>query len=188
MNMKIRPFDGKLLDEIISIFNNNVVICGSLLDYLYIDHATISDFDFIVDKSVFLKFFNLSDFENEIRMNNFSLKKKKITTFERISYAGRYKENTVVDFYVKDQLVAETDVLVASSLFTDNSKYETYMVNNVATRKKRLNELFVIASSTADVSENWILEWRKKKLQQINEKLPLYNKKFPMTKNDILHI
>jgi len=179
MDMKIRPFDGKVLDEIITVFNNDVVICGSLLDYLYIDYAAIHDFDFIVDKSVFLKFFNLSDFENEINLNGFSLKKKKITTYERISYAGKYKENTIVDFYVKDQLIVDNDVLVASSLFTDNSKYETYMVNDVATRKKRLNELLVIASSTADVSENWILEWRKKKVQQMNEKLPLYNNKFP---------
>jgi len=175
--MKIRPFDGKTLDEIICMFNNDVVICGSLLDYIYIDYATVSDFDFIVDRSVFLKLFNLSDFENEIKLNDFSLKKKKITTYERISYFGKYKEN-IVDFYVKDQLVAETDVLVASSLFTDNSRYETYTVNSVATRKKRLNDLFVIAS-TDNVIEDWILNWRKKKLQQVNEKLPLYNNKFP---------
>jgi len=177
--MKIRPFDGKVLDEIICMFNNDVVICGSLLDYLYIDYATVHDFDFITDKFVFLKSFNLSELNNEINLNGFSLKKKTVTTYKHVSYFGRYKENTTVDFFIKDQVVDDVNVQITSSLFLDNSRYETYTVNNVATRKKRLNELLVIASSTDDANENWILEWRKKKLQQVNEKLPLYNNKFP---------
>jgi hypothetical protein len=52
-------------------------------------------------------------------------------------------------------------------------------MDSVQTRKKRLQELLVLVNKKEDDLPEWKKIWKKKKIRQVNEKLPLYNSKFP---------
>jgi hypothetical protein len=111
---------------------------------------------------------------------NFNLKLKRNifsgVNFEKVYYNGTYKNKYKVDiFFIKGpkDLVFTT---VSSKKFTTNSKYENYQIETVERRIEMHEELLFILNNK---KENNMCQWSKKKILQINEKLPAYNTKFP---------
>jgi hypothetical protein len=182
MTEKTKPFNGSILDEIISYFNNNIIICGSLSDYAYIGYdGIINDFDFIIPQSVFLQYLQIKQLDYSIVSEVFTLRRKKTQTYNKISYIGTYKNIYSIDIFLTDS-EHETDytyVNIASDIFYKTSKYNTYLIDSVETRKKRLQELLILANKPEDNPTEWLKTWKAKKISQVNKKLPLYNSKFP---------
>ena len=186
---EIKPFNGHILDEIISGFNNQIILGGSLCDYAHINYTgEIKDFDFIIDSSVFLRFFNITKFEDIINSQYFKLKLKANSFHEfKISYYGKYKDIYPVDFFIfntsTDHSLSKLNdeyTSVSSSIFYEKSKYNEYLINSFNTRKRLLEELSEIVSKKdiEIVPLKWTMaqrqEWKLRKIKQINEKYPLY--------------
>lgn len=180
-----KQFNGCILDEIISIFNNNIVLCGSLCDYAHINYAgEIADFDFIIQRSFFLKYFNITEFPDIIEFRDFKLKIKKNKFIpSEISYFGTYKDAYPIDFFIKAEVFDLNNLhkMVSSNIFYESSQYDKYSINSFNARKTRIEELFEIANKEVDESSfpEWRKKqrevWREKKIRQANEKLPIYN-------------
>jgi hypothetical protein len=189
-----KQFDGCILDEIISIFNNNIIICGSLCDYAHINYAgEIADFDFIIQRFFFFKYFNITEFPDIIEFRDFKLKIKKNKFIpSEISYFGKYKDVYIVDFFIESeisiagsiqyivsesnssdcstQILFEHDLYtaVSSNIFCENSQYDKYLINSFHARKKRIEELSVFANKKQN--EDLFPEWRKAQCKWWREK------------------
>jgi len=182
MTETTKPFNSFILDEIVSYFNNEIIICGSLCDYAHVGYSgKFSDFDFIIPQSVFLQCLHIEQLDTNIVSEVFILRRKKTQTYHKISYIGTYKNIYPVDIFIIDSNYQINDIFVniASNVFYEHSKYNTYLIDSVETRKKRLQELLVLANKSEDNPPKWLRIWKKKKIRQVNEKLPLYNSKFP---------
>ena len=186
---RTKPFDGCILDEIISVFNNQIILCGSLCDYAHINYdAEVNDFDFMTNSSIFLKSFKIERFPDIIESQDFILNKKtkEDESFDcDISYIGTYKKIYSVDFFVYDQILKKSlskinsiYINISSNIFYENSKYRKYSILSISSRKKRIEELLELVVERKNNESSypeWREEWRKKKLRQILQKLPIYN-------------
>jgi hypothetical protein len=185
-----KSFNGSILDEVISIFGNKIILCGSLCDYFHIEYDEIIDFDFIVSKSIFLQCLNIEQLNDTIESEFFNLKIKKSLTFNQISYKGNYKGISIDVFltdvecekentYLSAMIETGRVIAVPSNVFYEHSKYDTYLIHSVETRKKRLQELLVKANKKEDNLHYFRILWKEKKISQVDEKLPIYNVRYP---------
>lgn len=178
MIQKTKPFNGLILDKIISYFNNNITICGSLCDYAHIGYSgKINDFDFIISESIFFEYLHIEKLDNNIISKDFTLRRKKTQTYNKISYIGTYQDIYSIDIFLTDQRYKTEDIctLISSNIFYENSKYSEYQIHSIQTRKNKLQELLVLANKKENNPPKWLQTWKQKKISQVNEKLPLYN-------------
>lgn len=176
-----------LLNEIIEIFDNDIIIVGSLCDLYYINYAgTIADFDLVINEHLFLEKLELQELSSNIQSKGFSLniKHQKAQLYNRVSYNGTYKQESAVDIFLTDFSDTTIDDYdeIESKFFIDSSKYSYYKMHTPYIRKKRLSELLEIVNQQDFPDEDWVVAWRHKKGQQIQEKLPLYQDKYPQNK------
>ena len=125
MTETTKPFDGFILDEIISYFNNEIIITGSLCDYAHVGYSgKINDFDIIIPQSVFLQCLNIQQLDTNIVSKVFTLRRKKTQTYNQISYIGRYKNIYIIDIFLMDSKyeIDNARINIASDVFYEHSK------------------------------------------------------------------
>jgi len=182
-----KSFNGAILDEVISIFGNKIIICGGLCDYAHIQYYEINDFDFIISKSIFLKCLHIEQLDDTITSEFFNLKRKKSLTFGQVSYKVNYKGISIdvflveceKDTYLSAMIETRRVIAVPSNVFYEHSKYNTYLIHSVETRKKRLKRLLEIANKKEENLHDFRILWKKKKIIQVNEKLSMYSVRYP---------
>jgi hypothetical protein len=163
-----------ILDEVISFFENNVVICGSITDYVHVGYSGhIGDMDLTISIDNFFKYFQLSELINEFVFNDFQFRKKHVQMFNRSSYIGKYKNDYTIDIFIEDS-ETEPSILIDSKILVANSNYAQYKIHSFNTRRARLEKLLKLEKKQ-DYPQ-YRNDWIDKKIKQATEKLLLYNK------------
>lgn len=168
------------LDEVITFFDNKVIICGSVCDLIYIKYTgKINDYDFIINETDFLNSLNLDKHQDEISNPYFRLKRSGLRTFGNIKYYGHYK-NSKIDIFLNDASHVEKGIYIdiSSKHFIDSSIFLYYKIQNKYTRWNKLLELraYIETKFKSENEEEWKKIWRIVKKQQLEEKIPEYEK------------
>jgi hypothetical protein len=172
-----KPFNSIILNEIISFFENNIIICGSLSDYIHINYEeSLLDYDFIIKKSCFLHYFSQLTLPDNIVYKNFLLRRKKSSFFTNVSYIGTYKDSFIVDFFVKESITDDI-IHIDSEKIIQNSSYNKIIIDSAYSRIDQLKRILTIQRKKG--MPYWVHGWLKNKHKKASLKLDLYNKLYP---------
>jgi hypothetical protein len=174
-----------ILLEITKFLGNDIIITGSVADYFLIDFKDVRDFDFIMDRSSFLKVFNVKTLNNRsiLKDNMYllqcwgyqtlhtideNLKLKKITN--ALVYRGHYKH-----------IDNKVDIIILTDV--DYPKvYNEINIKNQILKIMPPKERFASLSSPQFIkiiSGKCTKESLEQKILRYEERINLYKLKYP---------
>jgi hypothetical protein len=155
------------LQYIIDFFgSDNLVFCGSLADFYWLNWLGVSDFDMEISEKHLLHCFGMSAVESKILKNGFGLYLSKTRLFPKF-YHGLFHKSKL-DLFLKDYQVSGEKV--------DGSKFNVKGEVQIDSPAIRVSMLKALLKFT---SKNYQNHWMKEKNQEAKEKLVLYRETFP---------
>lgn len=156
------------IKEIYDVFDTkNIIICGSLADYYWIDENNIADTDFIVSKEHFFNLFELSDFKGHLYKHGFSLDYR-VSDLYGNRYQGYFK-HIKVEFYPRDNINIEKFVEINGYKFYIDKTIKIHSINK---RIEILREHLTL--KIHDDYPEWKKIWIKIKKEKAKYKLKKY--------------
>jgi hypothetical protein len=155
------------LQGIVDFFHwENVVLCGSLADFYWLNWSDVKDFDMEVEEQLLLRRFGLTTSSPKILQDDFGIYLCKTKAFPRF-YHGLFNKSKV-DFFLKDHKV--------SGQVVDGAKFNLSCPVQIDSPEIRVNML----KATLNFSpHNQRSTWFKTKKQEAKEKILLYREAFP---------
>jgi predicted nucleotidyltransferase len=156
--------------------NENIVICGSLSDFYWINFKNPSDIDIIVNIKSLMRYFQIENLTKKINKFNFDIGYfHEVDIFKTPFYKGKYFESKIDIFLIDDiktNFYEDYIVLYESKFEIDN-----IMINSP---KKRISELTLHSNYTInDTMSEWQKKWIFRKKTKAKAKLFMYKHLFP---------
>lgn len=166
----------KKLPIIYDIFDNNeIAICGSLVDFYWIDEKNVSDINILITEKEFFKYFKIKKLEKHVFSPYFELSFHNSSKFG-LYYKGNF-DGCNIDLYPKEKFYSEDLEIVNGSKFKINKQIKIKSINKrISDLRQHLN--FAISQ----YSEHWELTWTLGKKVKAEKKLKKY---FEISKNFI---
>lgn len=122
----------KLLSEIGSIFNYEIIITGSCADMFHIGYSDIEDLDFIINQEIYEKCISIDNlFKNKLKLV-YTLQHKKDKHLLNTYIYDKYK----IDIMIKDKSLIPNDIVnivyesKSYKVFSAEVRYDQLINNN----------------------------------------------------------
>jgi hypothetical protein len=171
MNNSIKDY----LNKVYNCFGyENISICGSLVDFYWIDWQEINDIDLIVNTNSLTKFFNIKWPKLHIKQQNFDIQRKTSTRFITNFYQGKFFD-CKIDLYIVDDIqnIKRDISLVPGIKFDLPEIWIDSLPRRIFLLQEHLN--YVVTDKT----EKWERDWIKFKKIKAAQKLSIYKQKYP---------
>lgn len=154
-----------------SFGNDNILICGGLVDFYWINYKSLSDFDFIIRTQSILNFFEMSNPLENVMGHNFVLKKRNSNKFIKDFYQGLVFDIPVDIFFIDDWKKERKYAHVDGEKIGINNKIN---IDDPYFRLQILKDhlAYSIQENYSDIEKEWIL--KKQEIAKI--KIPIYER------------
>lgn len=150
----------------------NVLVCGGLCDFVWINYSEINDIDLIINTSAILKKFNIKWPKVLIQNYGFNMKRRTSTKFIENFYQGKYLDTKIDLFLVKNISNLNRDIVELNN----TPLGEKIIIDSIDQRVKLLKTH--LSYKITEKTEPWEKQWIKFKQIKALKKLEIYNKKY----------
>lgn len=163
-----------LINNLQKIYNcfgyENILICGGLADYFWINYTDLNDIDLIVNINAINTYFNISWPKIEIKQSGFEMKRRTSSKFIEKFYQGKYLDTKIDIFLVNDFHLLNRDIIL-----TKGSKFgiDKIFIDSAQQRIELLHTH--LNYEVTEFTEKWERDWIKFKKIKATQKLEIYN-------------
>lgn len=156
------------LPIIYDVFDNNeIALCGSLVDFYWIDEKNVSDINILITEKEFFKYFKIKQLEKHVFSPCLELSFRNSSKFG-IYYQGNF-HGCNIDLYPKENFHSEGLEIINGTKFKINKKIKIKSINKrISDLKNHLN------FAVSQYLEHWELTWILEKQLKAEQKLKKY--------------